>query len=523
MSRATAPRTRLPLRRPEADRWVGGVCAGLAAHLGLPVGAVRLVMALLALTGSGVAVYVFWWITIPTGDPRAAAEAAEPAALSRLAPRLRIEKVAARFQLRDIVIGAVLLAAAVFLVAVRSGWEWRQSWLLPALLSLGGLALAWSQLDAVQRGVEAGERRRWTTWARPAGGLVLVVAGALLLVGQDTRGWAVVQAASAALAVLVGFALVLAPWWLRLVRELGDERAARAREAERADIAAHLHDSVLQTLALIRSRAHDADSVARMARAQERELREWLYSERREAGTSLAAELRELVAQVEDGRVGKPAADSRGPRGTAEHGGDVAWDGGSVPAVAIDVVVVGDCVPTEATTALLQATREALVNAVAHGRPPVTVYLEVSDQAAEVFVRDRGDGFVMADIATDRFGVRESILGRVRRRGGTAEVTSRAGWGTEVRLRMPRVALPSVDSPARMGTVDSTAGAGTVAAPSPGTAPDETAPDETARPGDDGVVPTRFTTEGRRDGSPLTGARGDDGTDAVPDTLGDRP
>ena len=457
VSTTTAPRARLPLRRPETGRWVGGVCAGIAAHLGVPVASVRLVMAVLGLAGgAGIAVYVFWWITIPTGDPRAAAEATVPAALRRVAPRLRFEQAVARMQQRDVVIGIVLLGLAAFLVAVRSGWQWRQSWVLPAVLAAAGLALAWSQLDAAQRGTAAGERRRWTTWARPVGGLVLVVAGALLLVGQDTPAWAVAQAASAALAVLAGFALVLAPWWLRLVRELGDERAARAREAERADIAAHLHDSVLQTLALIRSKADDADAVARMARAQERELREWLYSERREAGTSLAAELRALVAQVEDGRVGKPAADD-------------------APAVAIDVVVVGDCPPTEATTALLQATREALVNAVAHGRPPVTVYLEVTDQAAEVFVRDRGDGFAMDDVAPDRFGVRESILGRVRRRGGTAEVTSRAGWGTEVRLRMPRDGSAPADIPVRLGVVTAEAG-------------------EPAGRDDDGVVSGHVTT-----------------------------
>lgn len=411
---------------------MGGVCAGLAAHLGVPVAAVRAVMAMLALAGgAGAAVYVFWWVTIPSGDPRAVAEAAEPAALRRLAPRLRLAGAAAKVQRRDVIMGVALLLVAAFLVAVRAGWAWRQSWVLPALLALGGLALAWSQLDAVQRGdAPAGRRRRWAAIVRPAAGLALVVVGLLLLVSQDTHDWAVIQAAAAAFAVLVGFALVLAPWWLRLVRELGDARAARAREAERADIAAHLHDSVLQTLALIRSRADDADAVARMARAQERELREWLYDDRRAPGTSLADELRALVAQVEDGRVGKPAADGAAP-------------------VAIDVVVVGDCPPTDTTSALLQATREALINAVAHGKPPVTVYLEVTDASAEVFVRDRGDGFTMDDVASDRFGVRESILGRVRRRGGTAEVTSRESWGTEVRLKMPRTpSAPPVVDPA---------------------------------------------------------------------------
>ncbi|NKY39790.1 sensor histidine kinase, partial [Cellulomonas septica] len=201
---------------------------------------------------------------------------------------------------------------------------------------------------------------------------------------------------------------------LRLVRALGDERAARARESERADIAAHLHDSVLQTLALIRARADDAAEVARMARAQERELREWMYDERPAPGTSVAAVVKDVVAEVEDSRSG-PTGDP----------------------VAIDVVVVGDRVPDADTEALVQATREALVNAVVHGRPPVSLYLEVRSDAVEVFVKDRGDGFDVDAIGPDRFGVRESIMGRVRRRGGTAEVTSRPGRGTEVHLLVP--------------------------------------------------------------------------------------
>lgn len=220
---------------------------------------------------------------------------------------------------------------------------------------------------------------------------------------------ALIRSAVAAIAVLIGSALVLAPWWLRLVRELGDERAARARESERADIAAHLHDGVLQTLALIRRQAHDAEQVARLARAQERELREWLYDDRRTPGTSVASDLRGVVAEVEDTR-----------------------------AVAVDVVVVGDAVPDEGTDALLQATREALVNAVSHGKPPYSLYLEVTDAQIEVFVRDHGEGFDLAAVPVDRFGVRESIIGRVTRRGGTATVQSRPGRGTEVHLCLPR-------------------------------------------------------------------------------------
>src|SRR5699024_3378212 len=142
----------------------------------------------------------------------------------------------------------------------------------------------------------------------------------------------VVWGVLAGLVVLAGAALVLAPWWLRLWRELVAERAARARESERADIAAHLHDSVLQTLSLIRSRAHNPDTVQRLARAQERELRDWLYSDRPEPGDSIAADLRRLAAEIED-----------------LHGGD------------IDVATAGDGPPGAGSEALMAATREALV------------------------------------------------------------------------------------------------------------------------------------------------------------------
>lgn len=401
---------RLPLRRPPRGRVVGGVCRGLALHLRLPLGVVRLAFVLLTFAGGiGLLLYLWFWVTVPVGDPVLVAAEARPPALSRLAPRLR--QTGRTLPVGEIAIGLMLIAGAALLIAVRNGASIGSSWVLPTLIALSGVALAWSQLDAIQRDRRNGAAvgRMPISLLRLVGGTVLVGVAVFLVVGQEQPMEALIRSAVAAVAVLIGSALVLAPWWLRLVRELGDERAARARESERADIAAHLHDGVLQTLALIRRQATDAEEVARLARAQERELREWLYDDRRTPGTSIASDLRGVVAEVEDTR-----------------------------AVAVDVVVVGDAVPDVGTDALLQATREALVNAVSHGEAPYSLYLEVTDKQVEVFVRDHGAGFDLDAVPTDRFGVRESIIGRVTRRGGTATVQSRPGRGTEVHLCLPR-------------------------------------------------------------------------------------
>lgn len=433
----TGLRARLPLRRPRQGRWFGGVAAGVAAHLDVPVTLVRAAFVVLTpLGGAGPLLYAFWWVCVPTGDPADAAHDTRPSTLSRLARRQPGEP-ARRWPVTDVAVGILLVAVAAVLVAARSGVDVGVGWVLPVLVLLAGLALAWSQLDATARGRlrdRAGGRTP-VGLLRVLGGIVLAGVGLLLLVGQATgRGVdaaTLVQSVVAALAMLAGVALVLAPWWLRLVNELGDERAARARESERADIAAHLHDSVLQTLALIRAHADEPAEVARMARAQERELREWLYDDRPAPGTSLAAALRAVVAEVEDSRTGR---DGR--------------------AVAVETVVVGDRVPDADTAALLQATREALVNAVVHGRAPVSLYLEVGADQVEVFVRDHGDGFDVDAVGTDRFGVRESIIGRVRRRGGTATVTSSAERGTEVHLVVPchATAGPPSDGVPHTGT-----------------------------------------------------------------------
>jgi signal transduction histidine kinase len=215
----------------------------------------------------------------------------------------------------------------------------------------------------------------------------------------------------AVLVVVTAMTLILAPWWLRLARGLTEERAERIRTQERAELAAHLHDSVLQTLALMQKRAEDPREVAALARRQERELRAWLNagSSRRRAGTdSLAAALEAAVAELEDA-----------------HG------------VPVEVVAVGDRRLDERGQALVAAAREAVLNAVKFAPDAaISVYAEVRDDGVEVFVRDRGPGFDLAAIPPDRRGLRESVLGRMERHGGRAQVHTRPGEGTEVELVM---------------------------------------------------------------------------------------
>jgi signal transduction histidine kinase len=218
------------------------------------------------------------------------------------------------------------------------------------------------------------------------------------------------------LAVLAGVALIAAPWALRVWSDVRHEQAERARATERADIAAHLHDSVLQTLALIQRKAGDAGAVTQLARAQERELRAWLYAGPSDSDATLATAVVEAAHEVED-----------------LHG------------TPIEVVSTGDRPLDDGGQALVRAVRESLLNAVRHGAPPVSLYLEVGPSGVEAFVRDHGPGFELDDIPEDRFGVRQSILGRMDRHGGTAAVR-RLDQGTEVSLRLPPVLRPPQQS-----------------------------------------------------------------------------
>jgi signal transduction histidine kinase len=214
----------------------------------------------------------------------------------------------------------------------------------------------------------------------------------------------------AVVVVVVAGTLIFAPWWVRLVRGLTDERSERIRSQERAEVAAHLHDSVLQTLALMQRRADDPREVAALARRQERELRAWLNNRRAPGDESVAASLEAVAAEVEEA-----------------HG------------VEVEVVAVGDAPLDERARALVAAAREALVNAAKFaGDGPVALYAEVAPERIEVFVRDRGPGFDPEAVPGDRRGVRESIVGRMERHGGRAVVHTAPGAGTEVELVMKR-------------------------------------------------------------------------------------
>ncbi|WP_353712740.1 PspC domain-containing protein [Arthrobacter sp. K5] len=458
----TAP-VRPPLVR-SSDRLIAGVCSGLAVHLGWPVRMVRIGMVVAAFAGgAGLAFYAWLWIMVPTADENAKRNARRPA--SPIAPAVSLPPVSLQsgpapapfpgpvpfsgagpsfsavpppsgehdagtvsqppapaaapgstwFRIRsmrygkEILLGAGLLLVAAILIARLLGVEVPLGTLIPAAAILGGAAIAWMQLDETRRAglVDKTKADQAGGWARLAAGLALVVAGVLVMVSGSGSWQQTWLALLASVAVLGGVALVLLPWGLKFWRDLETERAGRVRATERAEIAAHLHDSVLQTLALIQRRAGNEHDVVRLARAQERELRGWLFKDPARDAGQLSDRIKAAAAEVEDG-LGN----------------------------AVDVVTVGDTDMTERHEALVQASREAMLNAARHGGGPVSVYLEVSDGGAEVFVKDRGPGFELSAVPQDRLGVRESIIGRMKRHGGNAAINSGPD-GTEVRLRLP--------------------------------------------------------------------------------------
>lgn len=412
----TSPHQVRRATRDTTESYLGGVASGLARHLGLPVLWVRVGFILsAALGGMGIAMYAGLWMVLPT-DERFSDEAPGLASASRTGKRpsrvRRARDLGPTIALGALAFGIVIMVESVF---GRGALFW------PIVLVIVGVALIWRQADEAQRERWLNTTGRvdpvrtlfgsgtWASYARVFAGGALII-GALGVFAVTSGGVDLArEIVIAGLLGIVGLALTLGPWIFRLASDLGEERAERVRSQERADVAAHLHDSVLQTLALIQNNAHDPGTVARLARSQERDLRTWLFSETKEEGESIAASLRALTAEVED-----------------------SW------AVAVETVTVGDTAVDESLAPIIHATREAMTNAAKHaGTGKIDVYAEVSPSAVEIFVKDRGVGFDPTSVAEDRQGVRGSIVARMERHGGSAEIRSTPDVGTEVVLRMP--------------------------------------------------------------------------------------
>ncbi|WP_245907465.1 sensor histidine kinase [Leucobacter massiliensis] len=311
-----------------------------------------------------------------------------------------------RWPVAELLLGAGLLLVGAGLVLERLGARLDLEVLLPALAVLVGVGLAWWQ-------IADRDRPDRNQVPRVLGALALVAVGVLMffVTSREPSAWTVI---AAALSVLAGVALAVAPWALRVNRELLAERAARAREAERAEIAAHLHDSVLQTLALIQQRSEPGSDIARLARGQERELREWLF---RGADGGAAAPAEAVDAEL---RAHAQALE-------AAH------------AVRFEIVTVGLGDGVSAPEPIVAAAREAMLNAARHAGGEVTVYVEAARDRITVDVTDRGPGLDLGTLPEGRMGVRESILGRMERAGGTASIVpGPGGSGTAVRLGIPR-------------------------------------------------------------------------------------
>lgn len=399
--------SRTPLARPLAGRHLGGVCVGIAEHLGLPARPVRLIAILLVLAGVGAPAYFFLWAVVPESRPGATID---PASGAPSAPVQRALAGVARSRHGALLAIGGLLMALGGLVALQSlGLNVRAGLLAPLLIVGVGAVVVWSDLDKVNRDAAlrgTDEGRGWV-WLRLGLGTTLVVIGILVVTVRGTSLTAALDAVVATLVVLVGLILIAAPWVLRLWSTLRTQQEESVRARERADIAAHLHDSVLQTLALIQRQADDGPSVRQLARGQERELRAYLYGGSAAADDTLAAAVASVAHQVED-----------------------------VSGVPVEVVVTGDRPMGPHGQALVKALREALLNATRHGRPPVTAYVEIGATGVEAFVRDRGDGFDLEAVPADRLGVRGSIIARMERHGGQATITRRDD-GTEISLRLP--------------------------------------------------------------------------------------
>jgi signal transduction histidine kinase/phage shock protein PspC (stress-responsive transcriptional regulator) len=386
------------LRRDRERGVIAGVCAGIAARLDVEPLVVRIAfVAAAAAGGAGLFLYALGWLVMPAGDDEQVPRAPTRGGRGSV----------------EVALGVALLLLAA-LLALRAVDVWFPDAVVwPLVLIAGGGALLWRRAgsDAPEAAGPpddlAALGRGAAVVSRVGLGIALVIAAGLVFLQATDSLSAARDVVLAVLVVVVVLAVIFAPWILRLWRSLTAERAERIRSQERAEMAAHLHDSVLQTLALMQKRASDPREVAGLARRQERELRAWLSGRPPSAAAErMAGALEQAAAEVEE---------SSG--------------------VPVDVVAVGDCDLDSGADAMVAAAREAMLNAAKFGNgATVDVFAELTNGRKQVFVRDRGPGFDPDAIPADRRGVRESIVGRMARNGGRAAIHSQPGGGTEVEL-----------------------------------------------------------------------------------------
>ena len=389
--------------RSPRDRVIAGIAGGLAERLGIDSVLVRLAFVVLSLAGgAGIALYLVLF-AFSRDEP----EAAEPARASGGVQRT---------------VAAFLVSLGALLVLRSLGLWFGDSLVWPAAVAAFGSAVIWVRADRGGRGRPPrlpfrspptdGEAPSTASMSggRLLVGAALVAAGTASFLAANISRGAIGTVAVATTVTLSGLALIVGPWIMRLARQLAEERRERIRAEERQDVAAHLHDSVLQTLALIQ-RSDDPSQMSALARKQERELRSWLYRPPGEQGADLLS----------------TAVDALSERIELAH------------RIRVESVVVGDCPLDAGLQAVVDACGEALTNAGKHsGVASVSLYVEVDPEAVTAFVRDRGKGFDPATVPEDRRGIADSIRGRLQRHGGTADLVSSPGQGTEVRLRLPR-------------------------------------------------------------------------------------
>jgi signal transduction histidine kinase len=390
--------------RDRDDRIVAGVAGGLARELGVDPVLVRIAFAVLVFAGGvGLLLYGALWALAPAGT---------------------VQPGPARPATAQQAVALALITAGVLGLLRALGLWFGDALVVPILVAAAGSAVVWTRADGARRHRLARLGGRFTpevfqsAAAAPVSPVRIVVG--TLLVGGAVAGFlaandALVAAGDLALAMVAalgGLGLLFGPWLWRVRTELNAERRRRIRQEEHAEIAAHLHDSVLQTLALIQRSADQPTRMVALARRQERELRTWLYGD------------------------GSPAG---GPRTLAEGFAAIVEELEATHDVAIELVTVGDAPIDDHGRALIAATREATLNAAKHARvATVDLYLEVEDASYHAFVRDRGIGFDPDAVPADRHGISRSIHERLARHEGSATVSSGAGVGTEVELAVPR-------------------------------------------------------------------------------------